>query len=85
MFGNLCEMGSVQKAMDGKPIIEDCAQALGSTLNGQWAGSMGTIGVFSFRLGKYLSVGEGAAIYTSHSELRESLTRLATDLAKPTM
>ncbi|MBE3144720.1 MAG: DegT/DnrJ/EryC1/StrS family aminotransferase [Planctomycetes bacterium] len=85
MFGNLCEMGSVQKAMDGKPIIEDCAQALGSTLSGQWAGSMGTIGVFSFRLGKYLSVGEGAAIYTSHSELRESLTRLATDLATPTM
>jgi perosamine synthetase len=85
MFGNLCEMGSVQKAMDGKPIIEDCAQALGSTLSGQWAGSIGTIGVFSFRLGKYLSVGEGAAIYTNHSELRESLTRLATDLAKPTM
>ena len=83
MFGNLCDMGSVKDAMHDKPIIEDCAQSLGSTLSGQWAGSMGTIGVFSFRLGKYLSVGEGAAIYTSHSELRESLTHLAMDLAKP--
>jgi len=70
MFGNMCDMGSVQDAMHGKPIIEDCAQALGSSLNDRLAGSMGTIAVFSFRLGKYLSVGEGAAIYTGHSDIR---------------
>lgn len=84
MFGNLCDMGSVQDAMHGKPIIEDCAQALGSKLNGRLAGSMGTIAVFSFRLGKYLSVGEGAAIYTGHPDLRQRIVQLVTDLARPT-
>lgn len=85
MFGNLCEMRSVQRSMEGRPIIEDCAQALGSKLDGQWAGTMGAIGVFSFRLGKYLSAGEGAAIYARHSELREGLRHLAAELTAPTI
>jgi dTDP-4-amino-4,6-dideoxygalactose transaminase len=84
MFGHLCDMGDVRKAMEEKPVIEDCAQALGSTWHGQGAGSMGTMGVFSFRLGKYLSVGEGAEIYAGPPGLRETLARLLADLPEPT-
>ncbi len=49
----------LREAAPGKPFIEDCAQALGSRLDGRLAGSFGEIAVFSFRSGKYISVGEG--------------------------
>jgi perosamine synthetase len=83
MFGHLCEMGGLQPSMAGKPIIEDCAQAVGSKLDGQPAGTMGTIGVFSFRLGKYLSAGEGASIYTGHADLRSRISGLVAGLSEP--
>jgi dTDP-4-amino-4,6-dideoxygalactose transaminase len=63
MFGNLCDMPSLQEAAEGKPIIEDCAQSLGSKLDGRPAGSFGTIAAFSFRSGKYLSAGEGRSVF----------------------
>src|SRR5262249_26175293 len=57
-----------------KPIIEDCALSLGSELNGRATGSMGDIGVFSFRSGKYLSVGEGGAIFAADPSLQNRLS-----------
>ena len=35
MFGNLCNMPRLREAAAGKPLIEDCAQALGSSLDGR--------------------------------------------------
>jgi perosamine synthetase len=83
MFGNVCDMEGVLKVMRGKPVLEDCAQALGSRINGQWVGSMGTVAVFSFRLGKYISAGEGAAIYAEEVGLRREIERLAVDTEEP--
>ena len=85
MFGNLCEMDGLRRALPGKPIIEDCAQSIGSKLRGQVAGSMGDIAFFSFRLGKNLSAGEGAAIYTGHLHLRKKVFRSMEELAIPYM
>ncbi|MHC1725271.1 MAG: DegT/DnrJ/EryC1/StrS family aminotransferase [Syntrophobacteraceae bacterium] len=65
MFGNTCDMDGLKDAAQGKPFIEDCAQSLGSRINGRMAGSLGMISVFSFRSGKYLSVGEGGAVFSS--------------------
>ena len=53
MFGNTCDMSALRAAVNGKPIIEDCAQALGSRLGGKTAGATADIAVFSFRSGKY--------------------------------
>jgi perosamine synthetase len=83
MFGNLCDMSGLRKAAPGKPFIEDCAQALGSRLDGRMAGSFGEIAVFSFRSGKYLSVGEGGAIYCSATELRHQLSGFIAALPAP--
>ena len=52
LFGNLCNMASLQEVAQGKPIIEDCAQALGSNIQGRIAGSFGAIAFFSFRSGQ---------------------------------
>jgi dTDP-4-amino-4,6-dideoxygalactose transaminase len=75
MFGNVCNIPELRDAVGEKPIIEDCALSLGSRLNGRPTGTLGEIGVFSFRSGKYLSVGEGGALYANDPELRRSLLR----------
>lgn len=85
MFGNMCDMPSLQEAVQGIPIIEDCAQSLGSTLNGRMAGSFGTIAVFSFRSGKYLSVGEGGALFSNYADIRSRLSELITAMPPPSI
>ena len=72
MFGNVSDMPRLRDAAPGKPFIEDCAQALGSRLEGRPAGSFGDIAAFSFHSGKYVSVGEGGAIYATDASLHGS-------------
>jgi perosamine synthetase len=83
MFGNLCDMPGLQEAFPGKPIIEDCAQSLGSKLHGRPSGSFGEVAVFSFRSGKYLSVGEGGALFAKSADLRSRLVELTTAIPSP--
>ena len=83
MFGNPCDMLGLRAAAPGKPLIEDCAQALGSRLDGRLAGSFGEIAVFSFRSGKYLSVGEGGAIYCGKTDLEPQLAEFIAALPVP--
>jgi dTDP-4-amino-4,6-dideoxygalactose transaminase len=83
IFGNMCDVPRLRDAAPGKPFIEDCAQALGSRLSGRVAGSFGDASVFSFRLGKYLSVGEGGAIYCGDTDLAPDLSRCAGALPAP--
>jgi len=66
MFGNTCDMINIKATAQGRPIIEDCAQALGSKINGRPVGTFGDIAFFSFRSGKYVSAGEGGAVYSKH-------------------
>jgi perosamine synthetase len=84
MFGHMCDMPALQIAARGRPIIEDCAQSLGSRLHGSPAGSFGAVGVFSFRSGKYLSVGEGGALFTGNADIRARLERSTAALSAPT-
>lgn len=50
----------------GLVVIEDAAQAPGSTYNGKLAGTLGDIGCFSFTQGKHLTCGEGGMITTNN-------------------
>lgn len=84
MFGNLCDMPKILDIMNGKPVIEDCAQSIGSKLDGRPCGSFGDISFFSFRSGKYLSVGEGGALYSGKTDLRARISELAKALPVPT-
>ncbi len=83
MFGNVCDVPALQRAVPGKPIIEDCAQALGTRLEDRTAGSFGEIAVFSFRSGKYISVGEGGAVHCSRPDIESRVSTLINQLPAP--
>lgn len=83
MFGNLCNMRRLREAAPGKPLIEDCAQALGSQFDGRLAGSFGEVAVFSFRSGKYLSVGEGGMVSCNEKDLESRLLKFIVALPVP--
>lgn len=83
MFGNTCDMKALKEAMGGKPIIEDCAQAIGSKIGGRCTGTFGDVSFFSFRSGKYISAGEGGALFAEDEKIRERLNRLVNDLPFP--
>lgn len=62
LFGIPADIPTLQEALPGVPIVEDCAQAFGSILDGKPVGSLGDAAVFSFGPGKRIDVGELGAL-----------------------
>ncbi len=67
LFGNPCDMDPIMDlaAKKGLPVLEDCAQAYGTTYNGKHVGTIGAIGAFSLQQGKHMTTGEGGMVVTS--------------------
>jgi perosamine synthetase len=76
MFGNPCDMDEIIATANGLPVIEDCAQSIFSTYKGKPTGSLSTASFFSFRCGKYISSGEGSAIFCAEPELQKKIELL---------
>jgi dTDP-4-amino-4,6-dideoxygalactose transaminase len=60
------------------PILEDSAEALGSSYKGQKCGTFGDIGVLSFNGNKIITTSGGGAIVTRTKELKEKAVFYAT-------
>jgi dTDP-4-amino-4,6-dideoxygalactose transaminase len=59
------------------PVIEDACQAIGATDNGRQAGSMGTVGCFSFFPSKNLGgFGDGGLVTTNDASLAREIRLL---------
>jgi perosamine synthetase len=67
LFGNPADMHDIMDLAMSRniPVIEDCAQAFGSTYRGQKIGAIGDIGCFSLQQGKHITTGEGGLVTTS--------------------
>lgn len=79
LYGNLCDMDALLEIgkRHGIPVIEDAAEAIGSSLRGRRAGSMGAFGTFSFHGTKTVTTGEGGLFVTQDSELYERVLTLS--------
>lgn len=68
-FGVPADVVSINEL--GIPIIEDCAQALGSKINNSHVGSFGDIAILSFYATKLITTGQGGMIISKNMEYIE--------------
>jgi aminotransferase len=61
--GHPCDMDPVMKACQGLVVLEDAANAVASTYDGQAVGTFGDAGVWSFDSMKILVMGDGGALW----------------------
>ena len=67
-------------------IIEDCAQAPGAKLNGEMAGLLGDVGIFSLNYHKHIHSGEGGILVTNDDDIAQRLALIrnhAENLVEP--
>ncbi|WP_321894411.1 DegT/DnrJ/EryC1/StrS family aminotransferase [Paraburkholderia heleia] len=79
IYGNLCEMDKLMEIgrRHGIPVIEDAAEAIGSSYSGARAGALGKFGTFSFHGTKTLTTGEGGMFVTHDRDLYERVLMLS--------
>ncbi len=81
LFGQCADMDAVMEAAHAArvPVIEDAAQAIGARYGARGAGTMGTIGCFSFFPSKNLGAfGDAGLVTTDDDELAARLRLLRT-------
>ncbi len=73
MFGLPCDVKAL--IATGVPVVEDCAQSLGSSISGKPTGGFGSAAVLSFYATKLLTTGEGGMIICARTSVLEYLKR----------
>jgi dTDP-4-amino-4,6-dideoxygalactose transaminase len=76
LYGQCADVEAIVElcAERGVDVVEDCAQAVGAELRGRPAGTIGTLGCFSFYPTKNLAaLGDGGAVVTNDPDLAERL------------
>ena len=84
-FGFLCRIEEIVSICNEFeiPVVEDAAEALGSSYKGQSAGTFGTIGVFSFNGNKIITSGGGGALVSKDQKLMERAKYITNTAKKP--
>jgi dTDP-4-amino-4,6-dideoxygalactose transaminase len=86
LFGQMCDMDAIMEVARkyGLFVIEDAAQSITATYKGCKAGSIGTVGCFSFFPSKNLgAAGDGGMIVTNDEMLYNRLAVMRNHGAKP--
>ncbi len=75
LYGGICDMAAINQVASrhGLHVIEDCAEALGSTSSGRHCGGLSSVGTFSFFGNKTVTTGEGGAVTTNDDALAERM------------
>jgi len=84
-FGHPADMPSIIKVCEKYhiPVVEDAAEALGSTLHGRHCGTFGQLGVLSFNGNKIMTTGGGGMILTNDEKLAKQAKHLTTTAKQP--
>jgi dTDP-4-amino-4,6-dideoxygalactose transaminase len=86
LFGQMCDMDPIMEIASkyGLYVIEDAAQSITATYKEHKAGSMGTVGCFSFFPSKNLgAAGDGGMIVTNDEALYQRIVLFRNHGAKP--
>lgn len=80
LYGNPYKIDEVHAIADRYeiPIIEDSAEALGSSFKGKKCGTFGTFGVFSFNGNKIITTSSGGALISDSKLLKDKAVFYAT-------
>lgn len=80
LYGMPANMDAIQEiaVKYDLPIIEDAAEALGSTYKGQHCGTFGKLGIYSFNGNKIITTGGGGALVSDDEALIKKARFLAT-------
>jgi len=80
LYGAVCNIEKIKKVSNKKniPLIEDCAESLGSKYKSKKTGIYGKISVFSFHGSKTITTGgEGGAIITNDKSLYLKMLKIS--------
>ncbi|HWD87872.1 MAG TPA: aminotransferase class I/II-fold pyridoxal phosphate-dependent enzyme [Mucilaginibacter sp.] len=80
LYGMPAKINQIMAIADkyGIPVIEDAAEALGSTINGKAAGTFGILGVLSFNGNKIITTSGGGALISENKEFIDRARFLST-------
>jgi dTDP-4-amino-4,6-dideoxygalactose transaminase len=85
LYGRVCDFDRLVPLCQeyGVTLIEDAAEALGSSRGGRMAGTFGDFGVFSFNGNKILTSSGGGMLITEDAAVAERARHLATQARDP--
>jgi perosamine synthetase len=87
LFGFVNDLPRVRQAAQAKGafVLDDAAQALGAMRNGQFAGTLGDVGLYSLGRGKAVAAMEGGLIVTNSDEIARIVQAEAKNLNAPSL
>lgn len=85
LLGMPCDLPKIAALAKGYgiPLIEDAAEALGSSLAGQPCGSFGDVSIISFNNNKIVTGGGGGAVLTDDAAIADRVRHLASTAKTP--
>jgi perosamine synthetase len=86
LYGAACDDGALRDVArrHGLRLVEDCAEALGTTIRGRHVGLAGDVGTFSFFGNKTLTTGEGGMVVTDDDALAATMRQARGQGQSPT-
>ncbi len=85
LYGQPADLDAIRAVCDarGVPLIEDAAEAAGTTYKRRHVGNDGTIGYFSFNGNKIITTSNGGMIVTGSADIANHARKLATQAREP--
>jgi dTDP-4-amino-4,6-dideoxygalactose transaminase len=85
LYGQAADLDAIRAVCDrrGVPLVEDAAEAAGTTYKGRQVGNHGRVGYFSFNGNKIITTSNGGMIVTDDGDLAGHVRKLSTQAREP--